>query len=159
MARSILFLFLLLPLFGLHAENLTSTSFQIENPIVIISGGQSSSASFQHISSTGELALGQSTSASFIGRLGFLYYFEDEETPVVSDSGGGSSGAGSEKGIFPGFCKIADLNCDGFVNISDLSILLYYFEQKGIDISRYDLSVDDIIDLRDASVMFYYWDF
>ncbi len=67
--------------------NLTSTSFQIENPVMILQGGESTSASFQYFSGTGEFTIGESDSSSFINRTGFLY-FPIATSPIVSATPG-----------------------------------------------------------------------
>lgn len=61
----------------------SSTNFQLENPINIIEGGQSTSPSFKYFSSTGQLTTGQSTSSSFVQNAGFLY-FPTATSPVIS---------------------------------------------------------------------------
>jgi len=53
-----------------------------------------------------------------------------------------------------GNCKRSDLNCDGFVNLTDFSILMYYWE------SAYDLADtnnDGIVGLIDFSIMMFDW--
>lgn len=65
----------------------TSTNFQLENPINIIEGGQSSSSSFKYFSSTGQLTNGQSTSSSFAQNAGFLY-FPTATSPALSATPG-----------------------------------------------------------------------
>jgi len=147
------------------AENLTSTSFQIENPIIINSGGISSSTSFKHISSTGEIVIGESTATSFVGQLGWLYFPEAVVTPPVDPGGGGGGSGGYFRPgapfLIPGLAcdRFADFNCDNFVNIIDFSILLFYFDEERQElVSIYDLSDDEIVDFLDVSVMFYHWD-
>lgn len=71
------------------AENLTSTNFQVENPTFMLEGGQSSSASFQYLSNTGEFSIGDPISTSFKNNLGFLY-FPIATSPVVSATAGNS---------------------------------------------------------------------
>lgn len=157
---------------------MTSTSFEIENPVFLESGGISTSASFQHISSTGELTIGEVSATNFVGQLGWLYFpavTEDEdEDDGSAESGGGGSSGGFVFPYFPGLdpdfvpppvpegeCKPADFDCDGLIDIADLSILLYYAkfaEDTGEVIAYYDLSQDGEIDIRDISIMFYYWD-
>lgn len=65
----------------------TSTNFQLENPINIIEGGQSSSSSFKYFSSTGQLTNGQSISNSFAQNAGFLY-FPTATSPALSATPG-----------------------------------------------------------------------
>lgn len=54
--------------------------------------------------------------------------------------------------------KVADFNGDGRVDISDLSIILFYFDQIGSTIEKYDLNHDGTIDIADVSIMLYYWE-
>ncbi|MDO8520864.1 MAG: hypothetical protein Q7S52_02000 [bacterium] len=56
-----------------------------------------------------------------------------------------------------GLCHtIADLNCDGYVDIIDFSIMYYWFEKTSIP-ERVDLRFDGRVDLADFSVMAAYW--
>ncbi|OGZ08018.1 MAG: hypothetical protein A3C93_00505 [Candidatus Lloydbacteria bacterium RIFCSPHIGHO2_02_FULL_54_17] len=56
-----------------------------------------------------------------------------------------------------GICHtIADLNCDGYVDIIDFSIMYYWFERTNIP-TRVDLRQDGRVDLADFSVMAAYW--
>jgi len=55
------------------------------------------------------------------------------------------------------YCKIADLNCDGFVNLTDFSILMFYWNQSYPSNPRADINGDDYVDLIDFSIMLYYW--
>lgn len=148
-----------LAIFSVAQADFTSTSFELENPVTVIEGGQSSSSSFQYISSTGQLTSGQGTSSSFIQNVGFLYFpVEVSATPPVVPGGGGGSGVVV---LLPGLdinCTIADFNCDTHVNLLDLSILIYYIGQTGPTIDLYDLNNDNRVGLVDISIMFYYWD-
>lgn len=154
----LLFLFCGLPFISI-ALNLSSTSFEMENPTVVVGGGVSTSTNFQLINSVGEFVIGKSTSLNFREKAGFLY-FGTEEVVVPPDNGGGGGGGVQETFPYvPGkLCKIADFNCDGVVDILDLSILLYYQHKTGDIIKPYDLNDDGEVGLPDASVMFYYWD-
>lgn len=51
----------------------------------------------------------------------------------------------------------ADLNCDGQVNITDFSILLYFWRQTHPANSRTDINQDGVVDLIDFSIMLYQW--
>lgn len=53
-----------------------------------------------------------------------------------------------------GICAGADLNKDGKVNITDFSILLYYW---GTDNACADQNSSGNVDLTDFSIMMYYW--
>lgn len=50
----------------------------------------------------------------------------------------------------------ADFNCDRNVDLSDLSILLYFYRMKNY-IAKYDINKDKEIELGDFSVLAYYW--
>ena len=81
----IAFLFVVAPLMVLA---FSSTSFELENPSTsVISGGESSSTSFQYLSSTGQLDQGQSSSTSYAQNAGFLY-FPSASSPVVVATAG-----------------------------------------------------------------------
>ncbi|MEI6400274.1 MAG: dockerin type I domain-containing protein [bacterium] len=74
--------------FSFASADFTSTSYELENPsTAVIGGGQSSSASFQYLSNTGQLNGGQSTSTSFTQNAGFLY-FPSATSPIVSATAG-----------------------------------------------------------------------
>lgn len=47
-----------------------------------------------------------------------------------------------------------DLNCDDIVNLTDFSILMYYW---GTTSTAADINSDTIVDLTDFSIMMYYW--
>jgi len=61
-------------------------------------------------------------------------------------------GVGVEAG--EGICQGADLNGDGKVNLTDFSILLYYW---GTDDECADQNKDGTVNLTDFSIMMYYW--
>lgn len=54
-------------------------------------------------------------------------------------------------------CNIADLNCDGFVNLTDFSILMYYWNQTNPVNFRVDINSDGIVNLTDFSIMLFHW--
>lgn len=56
------------------AEDFSSTSFIIRDPIIDIEGGRSTSASFELFSATGQTAAGEITSTNFQEQSGFLYF-------------------------------------------------------------------------------------
>ncbi len=53
-----------------------------------------------------------------------------------------------------GLCSGADLNGDGLVNLTDFSILLYYW---GTDDDCADQNDDGIVNLTDFSIMMFFW--
>lgn len=84
-------LFFVLVLFSVVGSfalaDFTSPSFQLENPVNIIEGGESQSPSFKYFSNTGQLTGGQSTSSSFAQNAGLLY-FPTATSPIVSATPG-----------------------------------------------------------------------
>ncbi len=57
----------------------------------------------------------------------------------------------------PEIIKKCDFNLDSRCNLVDLSIMLYYWNQTGPQIARYDLNNNAIIDFPDVSILMYYW--
>ncbi|MDD4624844.1 MAG: dockerin type I repeat-containing protein [Candidatus Paceibacterota bacterium] len=54
-------------------------------------------------------------------------------------------------------CKGADLNFDNRVNITDFSILLYFWNQKKPANPCADINFDGIVNIVDFSIMMYWW--
>lgn len=54
-------------------------------------------------------------------------------------------------------CRRSDLNCDQKVNLTDFSILLFYWNQKTPANPRADINKSGIVDLTDFSIMLYDW--
>ena len=69
------------------AEDYSSSSFIVRDPVINIAATQASSSSFQFYSSAGQLAPGESSSANFSYKAGFLY-FATATTPVISATAG-----------------------------------------------------------------------
>ncbi|HEY4516747.1 MAG TPA: dockerin type I repeat-containing protein [Candidatus Peribacteraceae bacterium] len=87
--RAIAFLFIFVALTGVgvaHAEDFSSTNFTVQNP-VMFSGGLSTSTSFGLQSIIAGFAPGTSTSSTFGGNAGFLF-FPHVSTPAVSATAG-----------------------------------------------------------------------
>lgn len=53
--------------------------------------------------------------------------------------------------------QIADFNGDNRIDITDLSILLYYYNRCTPSVLRYDLNRDGCVDFADVSILMYYW--
>ena len=51
---------------------------------------------------------------------------------------------------------IADLNCDGHVDLTDYTIMHYWYQKNNFP-SKVDLNFDGKISLMDFSIMMYYW--
>ncbi|MFC1780071.1 dockerin type I domain-containing protein [Patescibacteria group bacterium] len=54
-------------------------------------------------------------------------------------------------------CHIADINCDGGVNLTDFSIMLYYWNQTNPANHRSDINRDHKVNLTDFSIMLFHW--
>ena len=54
-------------------------------------------------------------------------------------------------------CKRSDLNCDGWVNLIDFSILLYFWDDTNPFNPRADIDKSGKVGLRDFSIMLYDW--
>lgn len=82
-------------------------------------------------------------------------------TGTTTTGGGGGGGGISIPPLTPAEIQAmrvaADFNHDGVVNLSDLSIMLYYYGQTGSAIERYDLNHDGTLDISDISIVMYYW--
>lgn len=148
----------------LLADDYSSSSFIIRDPVITIGGGRSTSTSFEVYSSIGQTSTGINTSTSFISRAGFLYFpavteDEDDDSPVVG--GGGGGGGGRYSPISPEqkqrIISVCDFNKDGACGIADFSILLYYFDKTSTQALSYDLNHDGVINLIDFSILLYYW--
>lgn len=51
----------------------------------------------------------------------------------------------------------ADLNCDGLVNLTDFSILLFYWQQRNPANARADINADGTVNLTDFSILLFNW--
>ena len=138
----------------------------MRDPLVGTGGGYYSSGSFRLFGSGDTAFTGRNSSASFSGKYGFLYFPEGTPGVIIPPTSGGGGGGGNNArnpdyvpGVLHSCARIADFNCDGYVDILDLSILLYYSDKSGEVIKPFDLSNDRKIDLEDISIVFYYWDF
>jgi hypothetical protein len=110
------FLLVSFPLF-ITAEDLTSTSFIIDDPIIGTGGGYGTSTNFQLISAGHTLLSGYATSASFIAKYGFLY-FSDEEDAFISfdidtETGGGSGESSPPYTVALGTITTSDTRVSG----------------------------------------------
>lgn len=79
--------FFILVVFSIAHADFTSTNFKLENPVNIISSGESSSSHFKYLSNTSQTTQGQSSSNNFLENVGFLY-FPTATSPVVSATPG-----------------------------------------------------------------------
>jgi hypothetical protein len=139
----------------------SSANFELENPSTTVdSGGESASLNFQYISSTSQLDQGESSTLNFLQQAGFLYFPSVASTPPPPPPP--PSGGPGPRNLTPEeldkILKIADFNRDGYVDLVDMSILLYWYGHTGPEIIPYDLSNDGQVDIVDASIVLYYWE-
>ena len=59
--------------------------------------------------------------------------------------------------VTPGQCKRSDLNCDGRVNLTDFSILLYFWQQTNPANVKVDINKSGKVDLTDFSILLFDW--
>lgn len=53
--------------------------------------------------------------------------------------------------------KKGDINCDGKVNLTDFSILLFYWQKSHPANARADISGDGVVNLTDLSILLFNW--
>lgn len=53
--------------------------------------------------------------------------------------------------------KRGDINCDGKVNLTDFSIMLFYWQQRNPKNARADINRDGIVNLTDFSILLFNW--
>lgn len=142
------------------ADRATSTNFILESAVVDSGGEDASSTSFRLPSAFGQPSTGLSTSSTFRLEGGFLAFPIPvvAVTPVVP----GIVSLGTGIGFFLPFppvivpcAPVTDLNCDGRINLIDLSIFLYFSD--AVPPTPVDFNKDSSIDTRDLSVLFSDW--
>lgn len=142
---SCLLAFLFFALFGVlntaNAEQYTSNSFQILDPVISAGAGYVTSNSFINQQSLGEPSLGRSTSNNFqLNPDSIIRQIAVTLKEKVVDL---------VKKIFPGSLA-GDLNKDNRVNLQDVSILLYAW-QKRLDREDHKQFFASIIEFNYAS--------
>ncbi len=50
-----------------------------------------------------------------------------------------------------------DINCDGKVNLSDFSILLFFWKKTNPSNARADINANGVVDIRDLSILLFWW--
>lgn len=142
----LLWLLLLIPYLAI-ATDFSSSNFIVRDPVLSGGGGYSTSDNFQLFSAFSQPAIGVGTSDSRELRAGFLYFPAAEAvspSPSPSPSPTPGTGSGSVTTPIPppqpfpplipeipiplpecaGGVNISDFNCDGRVDLKDLSVLL-----------------------------------
>ncbi|KKW16571.1 MAG: hypothetical protein UY56_C0014G0006 [Parcubacteria group bacterium GW2011_GWA1_50_14] len=169
-ALLISFFVLFLPAVG-KADLATSTNFILERGVIDTGGSHATSSGYGLETSIGQPGTGISSSTSFILRGGFLNFSVSvpsaatttpTSTATTSAPGGntGFSAPGAPATppvITSEIIKACDFNDDSRCNIVDLSIMLYFYEERGVAIARYDLNLNLAVDFPDVSVLMYYW--
>jgi hypothetical protein len=134
--------------FGYTAPD-SKVSVFFNSPIEFIESVQSSAnGAWVKPFNTAVLELGSHTSKSqadksnkisgYSNTLGFAVGDTSLETPV-------------------GSCKRSDLNCDGRVNLTDFSILLFFWQQSNPSNAKADINSSGIVDLTDFSILLFDW--
>jgi hypothetical protein len=63
----------------------------------------------------------------------------------------------SDKFLF-GFCSTkGDINKDDFINMTDFSILMYFWKETNPKNTCADINKDGVVNLIDFSIMMYWW--
>lgn len=75
------------PAWPARADDFTSASFILRDPVITVGGERSTSTSFEYLSALGQLVAGELTSASFTSLSGFLF-FPFATSPVLSATPG-----------------------------------------------------------------------
>lgn len=162
---ALLLLFLTSALLGVpfaSAEEFTSTDFKILDHPELVPAGYSTSAGFQLIGTIGEVAIGTSTASGFQVCAGSLCFEEvsaaatPTPTPGPSLIGGGNAPRAPFDIFIPTSCSLAgDLDCDGHIDLRDLSMFLYFTPQPTPNPA--DLNNDARVDLYDFSRLLARW--
>jgi len=109
-----LLVFILLPHAQfLNAEDLTSSSFIVRDPVIVSSGGNSTSSSFNFLSNIGQIIVGESTSNNFTYQAGSLFFgssssSSESNTPQEPSSSGSTAfiAALNTSAIYPAILEI-----------------------------------------------------
>ncbi|TSC81603.1 MAG: hypothetical protein G01um101420_962 [Parcubacteria group bacterium Gr01-1014_20] len=164
--------------FGLvWADVATSTTFNLHS-VMGTGGGLGTSTSFSQKWVIGQPAQGISSSTIFVLKAGFLYFGAAvTTTPAtsvtpgggtpsggVTVSGGGGPAATGTRVRPPRVIRCddlalerVDLSGDCKIDLVDLSILLFYYDERGRAIASYDFNENNQVDFPDISIMMFYW--
>lgn len=159
--------------YGLELESL---NFQILDPVLHDAGGdEMTSLNFRLRGSIGQPAIGESDANNFSVLSGFLYFRDVVATPpppppspsvAVTGTDSGSTSRPGTPGVstyppstYPPSIvpceRIVDLNCDGNVDLQDLSIFL--FHTKNEKPSPVDFNKGTRTGTQDLSMLFSNW--
>jgi hypothetical protein len=162
------------------ATDFSSTNFTVKDP-VLNSGNFSSSHSFRVFSTVGQPAIGISTSDNRQLKAGFLYFPEPTVVTAAAPAEAAAavvSGGGPVHPLYRRLfdlivrpCSPGDLNCDGRINIEDVSILFYWWGKPvhrpsfasllasiiGLGRPSPDMNSDQRIDIFDLSMLLSRW--
>lgn len=132
----LVFVFFLLFFSSSYATDLSSTNFIIKDPVIGTGGGYESSTNFQSFSSLNTLLSGYNSSASFIGKYGFLYFpFVTEAvltaTPNASsaDLSWTASNAGQGWGVSGYNTGIATVSGGPYTYTNVGNVLVYSYDE------------------------------
>jgi hypothetical protein len=119
--------------------------------------GQGSPGSTLHIILNGteihSETIGAGSDYNFVFNSGYVVGSNDVYS-YLTRSGYTNSVNSFTKNFTVGNCRRSDLNCDGSVNLTDFSILLYYWDSNS---SVADINQDGKVGLIDFSIMMFDW--
>jgi len=162
--------------FPARADFASSTNFVIERGVIDVGGSGATSTGFNLRTSLGQQGVGISTSTTFTVRGGFLHFSvpASATTAPTSSGGGGGGGGGGGSGTggggggtgyqqapsrlrAPGLLCGVDFNDDDRVDMVDLSILLYYYDDTESSPGCFDIDENGRVDFPDVSILMFYW--
>ena len=141
----------------------TTVAYDGRNACLSVPSGGTTSVSYQNNNCSGfDTTLASMSSTTTNSHVGDAATYTRKicasatgATSNNQNSGGGVVAIGLNR---PPILQIVDFNKDGKVNILDLSILLYFFENQSPLPNIYDLNKDGKIGFPDVSVLFFYWE-
>lgn len=162
-----LIVFLVVP-FLVFADEFISADFKVLDP-VLFPGGYSTSDDFKLHGVMAQPAIGLGEGIDFNVRGGFLYFPApggDDEPPLPPPPPGDGIILDLLRKFIPPVPKLlpvtegrppcfTDVNCDGKINLVDLSIFLFFTSQPAPN--PVDFNNDSKVNIKDLSMLFFDW--
>ena len=143
-----------------HAENMSSSNFQIDNG-TFGSGGAAaaSSENFAQQSLLGEVIVGANTSENYQSDAGFAAVTSttSSDTVTADDSEDGSSSGGRPLARRSVTCSGADFNTDGVVDLVDFGTLVFFWNGTAADNVCVDINGDGTVNVPDLNTLIFEW--